>query len=221
MRLSLLILAIAVTATCADAQRSLTYTEPSVPTGESYIMLSSGEIVHGDVQAFPQNGTPTRFIVDGREFDRRQVVEYGINGVAYALYHGIDARPLLLQRTDSGRANVYREVNYSTGASFFQLGSGPVQMVTSHNLRNAFAGHDAAQRHLAREHRLNYAAYGAFAAGAALVAAGSVVEIGNVDGYNGVMIAASGVALAVSVNALVPLLQQRHRQNAIRAYNAY
>jgi hypothetical protein len=219
MRFSLLLLAFVVTATCADAQRSLILTEPSVPTGESYVLLSTGEIVHGDVQAFPHNGTPARFVVDGREFDRRQVVEYGINGNAYALYHGIDARPLVLQRTSTGNANVYREVNYSTGATFFQVNNGPVQMATSQNLRAAFAGNDVAMRHLAREHRLNYAAYGAFATGAALVMAGTAVELGNVEGYNGVMIAASGVALAVSVNALVPMLQQRHRQNAIRAYN--
>jgi hypothetical protein len=185
----------------------------------SYVQLASGDYIVGEVAVEPASGVPMYLEVDGQRFPRHYVRAYRINGTEYAISFEDGARPILLERRSNGRASLYHEAGYPSGIDFFRVGDGPVDLASPANLREAFQEHPVAMRHLRADRRYAATGFAAIALGAALVGTGTVLELTDQDALPGMMIAASGVALAVGVNALVPILRQHHRRSAIRAFN--
>lgn len=185
----------------------------------SYVQFTSGRYVVGDVQLEPASGVPRYIKVDGERHALHQVRAYRLDGVEYAISYEDVARPILLVRNTPGRVQLYHEAGYPSGIDFIRLGDGPVDLATPANLKRAFRDHPAAMRHLRADRMYAVTGYAAILTGAVLVGAGTYFELTDSEAVPGMLVAASGVAVAVSVNALVPLLRQHHRRSAIRAFN--
>jgi len=199
----------------------------NVPTGEraytsgsQYIVLHSGETVVGSVDVFPSKGVPEYAVANGARYELRQIRAYGTSNGEYAVAAGSRNRPMLLVKRESGRISIYESTGAADGATaYMQVDDGQLSIMTSANLRSAMAGHADAMHHMNRERRYGNVGIGAMMAGTAIVVTGAIVEFGNIEGPSGVVIAGTGVLFAVAVNAIVPGLQSRARQDAVRAYN--
>jgi hypothetical protein len=222
MRTLLVLAAFALVALPAAAQ-SVAINAPAPEragaAGSHYIVLHSGETVVGEVQVFPSADAPEYAVGNGRRYEMSQVRTFGTAEGEYAqIANGRSSQ--LLVKQESGRLSVYREApgHRATGAEFFQVNDGPISMVTAPRLRTVMADDPAALSHLQRERAYGAIGWGGLLVGAGMVATGAALELGDL-GPNGIRIAASGVLLAASVNAVVPVLQRNARQSAIRTYN--
>lgn len=186
-----------------------------------YIVLHTGETIVGSVEAFPSTGIPEFAVANGTRYELGQIRAFGTSDGEFAVASGSRSRPLLLIKRESGRMNIYESLDHFAdgGMRYMQVGDGQLSIMTSANLRAAMLGHDDALVHLDRERRYGNIGLAAMIGGAAIVAAGTVIELSDIQGPSGVLIAGSGVMFAVAVNAIVPGLQGKARRDAVREFN--
>jgi len=222
MRTLLVLAAFAVAALPAAAQSvavNLPAAERAAASGSHYLVLQSGETVVGDVEVFPSATAAQYAIGNGRRYEMSEVRTFGTAQGEFAQMGSGRSTQLLVKELD-GRLSMYREApgHFSTGADYFQVDDGRIEMVTTARLRQVMVDDPAALRHLQRERAYGTMGLGGFLAGGALVATGAALELGNL-GPNGVLVASSGVLLAASINAIVPVMQRSARRSAIHTYN--
>lgn len=223
-----LIVAVLLLAPCAAAQvtpdrtaATDTTADVDVPDDGPFVRLYTGRVVEGEISLRTSRGVPEYVVVNGTEYAHFQVHSYRIDDDIYGFANVGLPRPLLVRQHTDGRVNVYHEANRSgSGSYFFRMGNEPIQIASSANLRSALGDNPEAMRHLQRDRMLGYVGVGGFVVGGALVLTGAAVQFGELDSpASGVIIAGSGVAFAVLVNALVPGARQNARRAAIDAYN--
>jgi hypothetical protein len=216
---------------CFLAMASLATAQPvtingsmAEPAEGPFVRLMTGELITGEsIVLDPVDGTPQYVIIDGRSFPNFQVHSFRAQGQVYGFGHIYPGRPAFLVRVRNGRAQHFREMNNRTdgAADYFYVSSGPIKPATGRYMREAFADHPAALRHLQRERAYGYLGTGAFVLGAGLVLAGAAVQFGEIEGPwpSGVIIGGTGVGIAALVNTVVPGARAAARRGAIREFN--
>jgi hypothetical protein len=196
------------------------------PAEGPFVRLMTDEIITGETIILePVDGKPQYLIIDGRSFSILDVHSFRADGQVYAFGHIYRGRPAFLVQVENGRAQLFRETNNrADGAEdYFSIGSGPIKPATGRYLREAFAHHPDALRHLQRERVYGYLGTGAFVLGAGLVLAGTALQFGEIEGPwpSGVIIAGTGVGIAAVINTIVPGARAAARREAIREFNRY
>ncbi len=202
----------------AQSAAAIAPTSRTVVESEQFVQLRNGETIVGVVSLDRAPESARSVEANGTTYQLADVSEFASADGEFAVYQMTASRFELLERTTHGRMQIYRPAR-TGGIEYYQMGDGPIRPLTTADLRQHFAGHDAAMQHMNRERFYGNVGVGAMAVGGALVATGAVIEFGNIEGPSGIAIAGSGVLFAVAVNGIVPLLQRGARNNAIAAYN--
>lgn len=205
----------------SDASTSANEAPESALEAEGpFVLLRSGEVIEGEVEVEFQRGRPARVAVDGDAYPYYRVRVFRTDDGVYGIAEIGELRPILVERYANGRASLFREVaNEDNGNRFFQVGSGPIQFLSTHNLGEALGDDPAVGPHLRRDRLLGVAGVSAAVIGGGMVVTGAMLEFTSVEGPPGVMIALAGVGLAAAVNALIPPLRSSARHAAVDAFN--
>ena len=192
-------------------------------TEESWVLLASGEYVYGDVQIPTVRRVPSHVTVNNERYAQHSILGFHHEGHDYYVLHSSMASPraILLRQVSNGRVSLLAEASSEGSADFFRTQDGEIASLSNRDLMRALGDHPEALRHLQADRRYGTISVLSLVAGAAAVGVGASMEWGMLpnQGSAGLFVAASGVALAAGVNAIVPMLRRSSKMRAIDAYN--
>lgn len=192
-------------------------------TEESWVLLSSGEYIYGEVDTPTVRRAPSHVTINNERHAQHSILGFRHEGQDYYVLHSSMASPraILLRQVSNGRVSLLAEASSEGPAEFFRTQDGEIASLSNRDLMRALGDHPEALRHLQADRRYGTISVLSLVAGAAAVGVGASMEWGVLpnSGSTGLIVAVSGVALAAGVNAIVPMLRRSSKMRAIDAYN--
>lgn len=187
---------------------------------EGWVQLRSGDVVEGEIALTPSLRQPEFVAVAGRSYAVHQINTFEIDGQRYGVAPLIARRQTLLRPVQDGRVTVYREVlNPHDGPNYVQHEDGPILMATRANLRSVLSDNERSMAYLDRDRNLELLGWAGFVTATSLVGYGTAIELDQINGSNGTLIALTGVGVGILVGTVLPVAQRHARAQAVRVYN--